>query len=132
MSNKYGYLNTQENIPKELFKQVEIIRIENILSLNLIEKIRQLLLSRGQFPKFIIIYFQHIPFLDGESFRILKEFVKMAKNRNCKVILCGTNGTLLEIIQKKEKEINERNAFGYIIPNFQDAIATISKSLKNI
>ncbi len=130
LSNKYGYLKTQKNIPKVLFEQVELIRIQNILSLNLLEKIRQLLLSRGTFPKFIIIYFQNIPFLDGESFRILREFVRITQKKECVVILCGTNGLLLEIIQRKEKELNERNAFGYIIPNFQDALSKIIKTLK--
>lgn len=130
ISNKYGYLNTQK-IPKSVFNESEFIQIDNILSLNLLEKIRQILLSCETFPKFIIIYFQNIPFLDGEALRMLQDFVKLVKQKQCVVMLCGTNGLLLEILQKKEKESNIKNVFGYIIPNFQDAIAKIMKSTKS-
>ena len=130
ISNKYGYLNTQK-IPKFAFNEVEFIQIDNILSLNLLEKVRQILLGCGTFPKFIIIYFQNIPFLDGEALRLLQEFVKLVKKKKCVVMLCGTNGLLFEILQKKEKESNVRNSFGYIIPNFKDAIAKILKSTKS-
>lgn len=130
ISNKYGYLNTQK-IPKSVFDEVEFIQIDNVLSLNLLEKIRQTLSACGTFPKFIIIYFQNIPFLDGEAMRMLQEFVRLVKKKQCVVMLCGTNGLLLEILQKKEKESNIRNVFGYIIPNFQDAITKIIKSTKS-
>ena len=65
-----GYLSM-----KGIINKIEIIQIDNILSINIIEKIRQVLESRGKFPKFIILYFQNIPFLDGEALRMLKEFV---------------------------------------------------------
>lgn len=130
ISNKYGYLNTQK-IPKLVFEQIELIQVENILSLNLLEKTRQTFLACGNFPKFIIIYFQNVPFLDGEALRMLKDFVKLTKSKGCTVILCGTNGLLLEILQKKEKESNIRNVFGYIIPNFQDAVTKILKATKS-
>ena len=130
ISNKYGYLNTQK-IPKAVFDEAEFIKIDNILSLNLLEKIRQVLLACEKFPKFIVIYFQNIPFLDSEALRMLQDFVKLVKKKQCVVILCGTNGLLLEILQKKEKESNIRNVFGYIIPNFQDAISKIIKSTKS-
>ena len=56
---------------------------------------------------------------------MLKTFVKTASKSGYKVILCGTNGLLFEILQKQAKESNVRNVFGYIIPNFQDAINKI-------
>ncbi|MBR1944264.1 MAG: SulP family inorganic anion transporter [Alphaproteobacteria bacterium] len=129
ISNKYGYLNTQK-ISKEIFEQVEIIQIENILSINLLEMIRKTFISRDTFPKFIILYFQNVPFLDGEAFRLLKKFVSATNKLGSTVILCGTNGLLLELIKKKEKESNVNNIFGYIIPNFSDAVSKILKTTK--
>ncbi len=130
ISNKYGYLNTQK-IPKELFNKIEIIQIKNVLTINLLEIIMRVLISSSTFPKFIIIYFKNTPFLDGEALRMLKEFVNEVKKLGSIVILCGTNGLLLELLQSKGKESNTSDVFGYIIPNFQDAISKILKSTKS-
>ena len=129
VSNKYGYLNNKK-IYKPIFDKVEIIQLDNILSLNLLEKTRQLLTSCTKHAEFIIVYFKNIPFLDGEALRMLKDFVKAANKSRYKVILCGTNGLLFEILQKQAKESNVRNVFGYIIPNFQDAISKIFQLTK--
>ncbi len=124
ISNKYGYLHNKK-VYKPIFDKVEVIRLDNVLSLNLLNKTKQLLLSCTKHAEFIIVYFQNIPFLDGEALRMLKTFVKTASKSGYKVILCGTNGLLFEILQKQAKESNVRNVFGYIIPNFQDAINKI-------
>lgn len=130
ISNKYGYLNTQK-IPKELFNKIEVIQIKNVLTINLLEIIMRVLISSSTFPKFIIVYFQNTPFLDGEALLMLKEFVNEVKKSGSTVILCGTNGVLLELLQNKEKESNTSNVFGYIIPNFQDALSKILKVINS-
>ena len=75
-----------------------------------------------QFPSVLIIYFNNVPYFDGEAFDSLKDLVKMAKSKKATVMISGTNGMLLDILRQKASTEKYNDAFGYIIPDFKEAI----------
>lgn len=129
MQNKNGTTNSL-HISQDIMNKIEIVQITNTLSLNIAKIVEESLAARGNFPSVVIIYFQNIPFLDGEALSYLKDFVKRASEKNCLVMVSGTNGMLLEILQQKADEEKTGNVFGYIIPNFSEAIDKTVKRLK--
>ena len=66
-----------------------------------------------------------------EAFEALKELVKRAKSKKATVMISGTNGRLLDILQQKALTEKYADAFGYIVPDFKAAIQqTISRLSK--
>jgi SulP family sulfate permease len=129
MSNKNGF-STSQQIPTDILKKIEVIQVFNILSLNIAKVIEGALTARGSYPSVLIIYFQNIPFMDQEAFVSLKQIVHRASRRGGIVMVTGTNGMLLEIIQQKAAKDNAGNAFGYIMPDFSEAIRKTIYRLK--
>jgi SulP family sulfate permease len=129
MSNKNG-LSKSINLPKEVMDRIEVIQINNILFLNITKLVEESLSNRGSFPDVIILYFKNVPFLDTEAMSSLKYVVRKAKDRECTVIVSGTNGMLLEILRQKEEEENLGHVFGYIVPNFREAIKKVTERMK--
>ncbi len=121
IANKYGYLPNKE-ISKKLLSKIEIIQFESVLDINLLEYISDTFSTRKVFPSVVIIYFKNIPFFDGYAFEVLKEFVQIASKHHAMVLVTGTNGLLLEHLKRKTKEYNSGNVFGYIIPEFSEAV----------
>jgi MFS superfamily sulfate permease-like transporter len=131
MLNKNGF-STSQNIPLEILDKVEVIQISNILSLNIAKVIEEALSIRGTFPNVLILYFKNVPFLDKEAFDSIKTLVKNASQKNCIVIVSGTNGRLLDILKQKVEKENAGNIFGYIVPNFEEAVRHTIKKLIDI
>jgi MFS superfamily sulfate permease-like transporter len=129
MSNKQGFSNSK-NIPKDVLDSIEIIQVTNILYLNIAKIVHEELSNRGKFPKVLIVYFKNVPFLDTEALESLKEAVRKAKQEDSMVIISGTNGMLLEILRQKEEAENSGQVYGYIVPNFEEAIKKTIKRLK--
>ncbi len=129
MANKNGF-SKNFGIPKHILDQIEVIQVNNILFLNIAKLVEEGLTARGFFPKVLIIYFKNIPFLDGEALTSLKYLVQEAKHHNCMVIVSGTNGMLLDILKQKEREENTGQIFGYIVPNFKEAVLKTTQTLK--
>lgn len=129
VANKYGYLKTKD-IPNKTMKKIEILQINNILFLNLVDLAREGFASRGTFPSAIILFFKNVPFLDEDAFTMMKEFVSECINKKCIVVVSGTNGILMDILQRKTKECNSGNIFGYIVPTFSHAVDQIIKRLR--
>ena len=129
MQNKNGITNSL-HIPNSVMDKIEIVQVTNILFLNIAKLVEESLAARGSFPRALIVYFQNIPFLDGEALNYLKDLVKRASEQDCIVMVSGTNGMLLDILQQKADEENAGNVFGYIIPNFSEAIDKTVKRLK--
>ncbi len=129
MLSKNGFLKSKK-IPDNILKQIHVIQVDNILCLNIAKIIEEDLRDVGQYPKVQIVYFKNVPFLDGEALNLLKTIVKKAKKYGSIVIVSGTNGMLLDILQQKESQEKTNNAFGYIVPNFESAIKTSIDSLK--
>ena len=129
MTNKNGFLNSM-NIPQYIMDKIEVIQISNILFLNIAKLIEESLTARGRFPSVLIIYFNNVPYLDGEAFTALKQLVKNATNKKAIVMVSGTNGMLLDILQQKTEDEKYANAFGYIIPDFKEAIRQTIKRLE--
>jgi MFS superfamily sulfate permease-like transporter len=100
------------------------------LFLNIAKLVEESLLARGAFPSVLIIYFKNVPFLDGEAVNALKYIVKKAKDHSCLVIVSGTNGMLLEILKQKAQECNLGQVFGYIVPNFSEAVKKTLERMK--
>jgi MFS superfamily sulfate permease-like transporter len=121
MSNKNGF-STSRNIPIEVLNKIEVIQIVNILSLNIVKVIESGLSARGNFPSILIIYFRNVPFLDKDAFESIKELVRNVANKDCIVMVTGTNGKLLDVLQQRAEKENEGDIFGYIIPNFEEAM----------
>jgi MFS superfamily sulfate permease-like transporter len=129
MANKNGF-SESTNLPKETMDRIEVIQINNILFLNITKLVEESLNDRGTFPEVIILYFKNVPFLDREAMSSLKQVVKKAKDRGSIVIVSGTNGMLLEILRQKEEEKNMGHVFGYVVPNFKEAIKKITERMK--
>jgi MFS superfamily sulfate permease-like transporter len=129
MSSKNGF-SERGNLPKEVMDRIEVIQINNILFLNITKLVEESLNNRGTFPDVIVLYFRNVPFLDGDAISSLKYIVRKAKNKGCTVIVSGTNGMLLEILRQKEKEENLGHVFGYIVPNFREAIKKVTERMK--
>ncbi len=129
MSRKNGFIKNT-NIPQKIMNKIEVLQINNILFLNIAKLIEESLRARGNFPRVLIIYFKNIPFLDEDAIRSLKYIVCKAKNNNCMVIVSGTNGMLLEILEQKSQEENSGQIFGYIVPNFSQAVKKTLERLK--
>lgn len=129
MHNKNGFSNSV-NLPKEIMDRIEVIQINNILFLNITKLVDESLNNRGIFPDVVILYFKNVPFLDGEAMSSLKHIVKKVKDRGSTVIVSGTNGMLLEILRQKEEKENIGHIFGYIVPNFKEAIKKITERMK--
>lgn len=121
MLNKNGFTKNT-SIPRNIMDKIEVIQITNILFLNIAKIVEESLKARGDFPGVLIIYFRNVPFLDGDAINSLKYIVKQAKHNECMVIVSGTNGMLLEILRQKAKEENLGRVFGYIVPNFSEAV----------
>ncbi len=121
MANKYGYM-TNMRISNAILKKIEVIQLTGILSINQIERIVDTFVALNKFPSVIVIYFKNIPFFDNYAFETLKSFVKIARQNNVLVLVTGTNGLLLEILNKKSREYNSGNIFGHIVPNFSEAV----------
>jgi MFS superfamily sulfate permease-like transporter len=130
MSNKNGF-STSQRIPREILKKIEVIQVFNILSLNIAKLIEGALLARGTYPSILIIYFQNIPFMDDEAFTSLKQIVNRASKKESVVMVTGTNGMLLDIIQQRSAKENSGDAFGYVVPDFNEAIRKTIFRLKN-
>lgn len=129
MSNKNGFSHAN-HISPEIMKKIEVIQIHNILFLNVGKLVEEALSARGSFPSVLVIYFRNVPFLDGEAIESLKDMVRNAKENGCMVIVSGTNGMLLEILRQKEQAENLGQIFGYIVPNFGEAIRKTVERLK--
>jgi SulP family sulfate permease len=121
MSNKNGF-STSQHISSSILRRIEVIQIYDILSLNIAKVIEGALIARGKYPKALIIYFQNVPYMDTEAFVSLKQIVNGAKKKGATVVVTGTNGMLLDIIQQKAIKENSGDTFGYIIPDFNEAI----------
>ncbi|MDR1488309.1 MAG: hypothetical protein LBI26_01015 [Holosporales bacterium] len=106
-------------------KYIDVIHIEDSLFLNTIK----IALESRKTSKVIILYFKHILFLDAEAIRILKYIVSDARKNNVMVIVSGANGILLEMLKYKEKQENEGSIFGYIVPNFGEALKKAHEKL---
>ena len=127
MTNKNGFASSM-NIPQKLLDQIEVIQVSNILFLNIAKMVEEALTAQGKFPKILIIYFNNVPYFDNNAFEALKELVKNAKAKKATVMISGTNGRLLDILQQKASTEKYMDAFGYIVPDFKVAIQqTISR-----
>ena len=131
MLNKNGFLKSK-NIPENILRQIQVIQVDNILCLNIAKIIEEDLRDVGQYPKIQIVYFKNVPFLDSEALNALKEIVKKARKYDSIVIVSGTNGMLLDILQQKEAKEKNGKAFGYIVPNFEAAVKMSIDRLKSI
>jgi SulP family sulfate permease len=129
MSNKNGF-STSQQIPADVLKKIEVIQVFNILSLNIAKVIEGALTARGSYPSVLIIYFQNVPFMDHEAFVSLRQIVSRASHRGGIVMVTGTNGMLLNVIQQKAEKDNAGNAFGYVVPDFSEAIRKTIYRLK--
>ncbi|MDR3224290.1 MAG: hypothetical protein LBT03_01745 [Holosporales bacterium] len=121
MSNKNGFSNSMK-IPRNVLNKIEVIQVTNVLFLNIAKVIEEELSNRGKFPSIIIIYFKNIPYIDEEGFLMLKQMVAKVTQKGAIVIISGTNGVLLDILQQKAERDNEGDVYGYIVPNFREAI----------
>ena len=128
MSNKNGFSDSKK-IPPHIMDKIEVIQVNNILFLNIAKLVEEGLSTRGSFPSVLIIYFKNVPFLDTDAIESLRDLVKSAKEKDCMVIVSGTNGMLLDILDQKQKAENAGNIFGYIVPDFNEAISKTVKRL---
>ena len=128
MTNKQGFSQSM-NIPPKILDKIEVIQVTNILFLNIAKIVEEAFISQGKFPEILIIYFNNVPYLDNDAFNALKELVKNAKAYRATVMISGTNGILLDIIQQKAKSEKFNDAFGYIVPDFKEAIRQTVKRL---
>ncbi|MBQ8651375.1 MAG: SulP family inorganic anion transporter [Alphaproteobacteria bacterium] len=128
LRNKNGYSKSL-NIDKNIMKDIEVIQVDNTLFLNVAKLVEEAYSACGKFPKVVIIYFKNIPYLDGEAFLSLKNLVKKVRSHGAIVLVSGTNGLLLDIINQKAAEEKSGDAYGYIVPNFRDAIQQTVKRL---
>jgi SulP family sulfate permease len=128
MRNKNRF-STNQGIPIDILDKIEVIQVVNILSLNIVKVIDGALSVRGKFPSVLILYFRNIPFLDKEAFESIKEFVRNAASKGCIVMVTGTNGKLLDVLQQRAEKENEGDVFGYIVPNFDEAIRGAAKRM---
>ena len=124
MTNKNGFANSL-NIPENILDKIEVVQITNVLFLNIAKVVEEALLARGKFPSILLIYFNNVPYLDTEAFEILKQVVKNAKEEGAIVMITGTNGRLLDILKEKADSEKNKNVYGYIIPNFEEAIKQV-------
>lgn len=124
MTNKNGFANSL-NIPENILDKIEVVQITNVLFLNIAKVVEEALLARGRFPSILLIYFNNVPYLDTEAFEILKQVVKNAKEEGAIVMITGTNGRLLDILKEKADSEKNKNVYGYIIPNFEEAIKQV-------
>ena len=121
MTNKNGFVNSM-GIPKKILDKIEVVQVSNILFLNIAKVVEEALSAQGKFPSVLIIYFNNVPYFDGEAFDALKQMVKVAKSKKASVLISGTNGMLLDILQQKAATEKYQDAFGYIVPDFKEAI----------
>lgn len=128
MTNKNMLKDTMK-IPKHILDKIEVIQVSNVLFLNIAKVIEEALSMRGRFPSVLIIYFKNAPYLDGEGLAVLKRIVKNATKKESIVIVSGTNGMLLDILKQKAADENNGDVFGYIMPNFREAIQQSVKRL---
>ncbi len=129
MTNKNGFVNSL-NIPKNILDKIEVIQVTNVLFLNIAKVVEEALFARGNFPSAILVYFNNVPYLDTEAFEILKQVVADAKEKGAIVMVTGTNGRLLDILKEKADSEKDKNAYGYIIPNFEEAIKQVVYRMK--
>lgn len=129
MSNKNGFAQSL-NIPQKILNKIEVVQVSNILFLNIAKIVEEALSAQGKFPSVLIIYFNNVPYFDGEAFDSLKKLVKVARARKAMVMVSGTNGMLLDILQQKASTERYNDAFGYIVPNFEEAIRQTVNRLK--
>ncbi len=129
MTNKNGFINSL-NIPEDILDKIEVIQVTNVLFLNIAKIVEEALFARGKFPSTLLVYFNNVPYLDTEAFEILKQVVKNAKEKGAIVMVTGTNGRLLDILKEKADSEKDKNAYGYIIPNFEDAIKQVVHRMK--
>ena len=128
ISNKQGFSQSM-NIPPKILNKIEVIQVTNILFLNIAKIVEEAFAAQGKFPEIVIIYFNNVPYLDNDAFDALKELVKNAKAHKATVMISGTNGILLDIIQQKARSEKFNDAFGYVVPNFKEAIRQTVKRL---
>jgi SulP family sulfate permease len=128
MTNKNGFSDTMK-IPKQILKKIEVIQISNVLSLNIAKVVEEALRTKGSFPSVLVIYFRNVPYLDTEGFDTLKAIVRNVVRKGSIVMVSGTNGILLDILQKRADRENSSGTFGYIVPDFKRAIQQTIKRL---
>ncbi|MDR1609550.1 MAG: hypothetical protein LBR78_01695 [Holosporales bacterium] len=128
MSNKNGY-STSLAIPRDVLNKIEVVQITNALFLNIAEVIEEALGRKGKYPSIIIIYFKNVPYLDGDGLGMLERLAAKTTNAGGTLIVSGTNGILLDIIQQKADETGSGDVYGYIIPSFKMAVQQATKRL---
>ena len=121
ITNKRGF-SSSLNIPQKILDKIEIIQVSNILFLNIAKIVEEAFLAQGKFPNVLVIYFNNVPYFDGEAFDSLKELVENAKAKKATVVISGTNGVLLDILKQKAATEKYNDAFGYIIPDLKEAV----------
>lgn len=130
MMNKNGFANSM-NIPQNIIDKIEVIQVSNILFLNIAKVVEEALKAQGRFPKVLIVYFNNVPYLDGEAFDALRQLAKRTKDYGSIMMVSGTNGMLLDILRQRAEKEKYADVFGYIVPNFRDAINQTIRRLKN-
>ncbi|MDR1333302.1 MAG: hypothetical protein LBJ69_02770 [Holosporales bacterium] len=128
MANKNRISNSMK-LPRSILERVEVIQVTNVLLLNIAGIIEEAMERNGKSSNVLIIYFKNVPYLDGEGMTMLKRLASNVTSSGGTMIVTGTNGMLLDIIQQKANEAGEGNVYGYIIPNFGTAIQQVVKRL---
>jgi SulP family sulfate permease len=126
--NKRGFSRSLGVSAKTLNK-IEVIQVPNILFLNVAKLVEEGFNTKGSFPKALILYFKNVSFLDNEAISSLKYIVEKVKSQGCIVVISGTNGMLVDILHKKERELNIGQAFGYVVPDLYEAIKKTAEKL---
>jgi len=129
MTNKNGFTHSL-NIPESILDKIEVIQVTNVLFLNIAKILEEALLARGKFPSVFLIYFNNVPYLDTEAFNILKQIAKSVKENDSIMMVTGTNGRLLDILKEKADLEKDKNAYGYIVPDFHEAIRQVAHRMK--
>ncbi|MDR2458593.1 MAG: hypothetical protein LBD43_00655 [Holosporales bacterium] len=128
MTNKNGYSNSLA-ISRDVLNKIEVVQITNALLLNIAEVIEEALSRKGKYPSILILYFKNIPYLDGDGLNMMKRLAAKSTKAGGTLIVSGTNGILMDIIQQKAEETGSGDVYGYIIPNFKVAIQQALKRL---
>jgi anti-anti-sigma regulatory factor len=121
--------NGAKNIPNHVLKKIEILQVNNILSLNVARIAEENLWTRGNYPKILIIYFKNAPYIDGEGLRLLIDIVSKVTQKGSFVFVAGADCRLIDILKQKEESSQQGHLYGYLVSHIQDAINKAIKSL---
>lgn len=101
---------------REIPKEIEVFEIQGPFSFAAVEKFKTSIYRINYNPKFLILRFRYVPFMDASALRAIEDVIIYTGKQKITLLFSGIQKDLKKIIKKSQliNEIGEENIFSTI------------------